>query len=226
MFFKVVQLALQLQKRLFKIELMFHAKASLTSPSRAGNRENWNRREDFLALLGPAGLKNRLVFGRRLRESIEALRNRADDCCKDMSHTLVSFLKRWLITAVAVVLAASIVPGIHYTLGGLIEATLLLGLLNAFVRPIMLILSLPLLIFTLGLFIWVINALLLYWVGHILRNFRVDSFGTAFWASLIISLVSMMLNALTKGGGPRIEFRRGQPRRPPSGDGGGPVIDV
>jgi putative membrane protein len=143
-----------------------------------------------------------------------------------MSQTLASFLKRWLITAVAVALAASIVPGIRFTPGGLILATLLLGLLNAFVRPIMLVLSLPLLIFTLGLFTLVINALLLYWVGRILRNFQVDSFAAAFWGSLIISIVSMMLNALTKGGGPRVEFRRGPPRRPPPGDGGGPVIDV
>ncbi|MGA2174967.1 MAG: phage holin family protein [Verrucomicrobiota bacterium] len=144
-----------------------------------------------------------------------------------MPQALVSFLKRWMITTAAVVLAASIVPGITYTPGGLILATLLLGLLNAFVRPVMLLLSLPLLIFTLGLFILVINALLLYWVGHILRNFQVESFGAAFWGSLIISIVSMMLNALTKGGGgPRVEFRRGNPPRPPSGDGGGPVIDV
>ncbi len=144
----------------------------------------------------------------------------------DMPQTLVSFLKRWLITTAAVVLAASIVPGISYTLGGLVLATLLLGLLNAFVRPIMLLLSLPLLIFTLGLFILVINALLLYWVGHILRNFQVDSFGSAFWGSLVISIVSMMLNALTKGGGPRVEIRQGQPPRPPPDDGDGPVIDI
>jgi putative membrane protein len=143
-----------------------------------------------------------------------------------MSQTLVSFLKRWLITAVAVMLAANIVPGIHFTPGGLVLATLLLGLLNAFVRPIMLVLSLPLLIFTLGLFILVINALLLYWVGHILRNFQVDSFRSAFWGSLIISIVSLLLNTLTKGGGPRVEFRRGPAQRPPPRDGGGPVIDV
>ncbi|MGO8696421.1 MAG: phage holin family protein [Limisphaerales bacterium] len=143
-----------------------------------------------------------------------------------MSQNLISFLKRWLITMVAVMLAASIVRGIHYTTGGLLIATLLLGLLNAFVRPIMLVLSLPLLVFTLGLFILVINALLLYWVGHILRDFHVDSFWAAFWGSLIISIVSMLLNTLTKGGGPRVELHRGRPRPPPPSDDGGPVIDV
>ena len=143
-----------------------------------------------------------------------------------MSQNLISFLKRWLITTVAVMLAASIVQGIHYTTGGLFIATLLLGLLNAFVRPIMLVLSLPLLLFTLGFFILIINALLLYWVGHILRDFHVDSFWAAFWGSLIISVVSMMLNILTKGGGPRVQVHRGPPRPPPPRDDGGPVIDV
>jgi putative membrane protein len=143
-----------------------------------------------------------------------------------MSQNLISFLKRWLITTAAVMLAASIVSGIHYTMQGLFIATLLLGLLNAFVRPIMLVLSLPLLVFSLGLFILFINALLLYWVGHILRDFRVDSFWAAFWGSLIISIVSMMLNILTKGGGPRVQVHRGPPRPPPPRDGGGPVIDV
>ena len=143
-----------------------------------------------------------------------------------MSQNLISFLKRWLITTVAVMLAASIVHGIHYTIGGLFIATLLLGLLNAFVRPVMLVLSLPLLVITLGLFVLFINALLLYWVGHVLRDFHVDSFWAAFWGSLIISLVSMMLNTLTKGGGPRVEIHRGQPKPPPPHDDGGPVIDV
>jgi putative membrane protein len=132
-----------------------------------------------------------------------------------------------MITTVAVVLAANIVHGITYTSPmGLIEATLVLGLLNAFVRPIMLLLTLPLLVFSLGLFVLIINALLLYWVGHMLDHFEVASFGAAFWGSLIISILSMMLNALTDGGGTRVEVRRGAPPRRPPGDDGGPVIDV
>ena len=65
----------------------------------------------------------------------------------------------------------------------------------------MLLLSLPLLIFTLGLFILVINAVLLYAVGHALKDFHVVTFSAAFWGSLIISIVSMVLNALTKSNG-------------------------
>jgi putative membrane protein len=141
-----------------------------------------------------------------------------------------SFLIRSFTTGVAVFLAAYIVPGITFeTYGALILATLLLGVLNAFIRPVMVILALPLLIFTLGLFILVINALLLYWVGHILRpGFSVDSFGSAFWGSLIISIVSLILNSLIKGGDSQIQFHKGKPppaSRPPDDDGG-PIIDV
>jgi putative membrane protein len=140
---------------------------------------------------------------------------------------MLSFLKRWLITTVAVWLAASIVPGITYSTSGLFLAALVLGLLNAFVRPVMVVLSLPLLIFTLGLFMLVINALLLWSVGSILKVFHVDGFASAFWGSLIISITSLVLNALTKSGSSRVEVHAGKPpRRPPPGDGGGPVIDV
>src|SRR5271154_2336611 len=123
-----------------------------------------------------------------------------------------SFFKRSVITGLAVILAAKMCPRINCTAEGLILATILLGILNAFIRPIMVVLALPLLIFTLGLFILVINALLLYWVGHILQpNFTVDSFGAAFWGSLIISIVSLILNSLTKSGDSRIQFHQGKP---------------
>ena len=141
---------------------------------------------------------------------------------------MLAFLKRWLITTVAVWLAASIVPGITYSTSGLFLAALVLGLLNAFVRPVMMVLSLPLLIFTLGLFMLVINALLLWSVGSVLQGFHVRGFGSAFWGSLIISITSLMLNLLTKSGSARVEIHSGKPPpRPPSDkDGDGPVIDV
>jgi len=141
---------------------------------------------------------------------------------------MLSFLKRWLITTVSVWLAANIVPGIIYTPPGLFLAALVLGLLNAFVRPVMVVLSLPLLIFTLGLFMLVINALLLWSVGSVLKNFHVNGFAPAFWGSLIISLTSLLLNYLTKSGSARMEWRVGKSpgRPPPPKDDGGPVIDV
>lgn len=140
---------------------------------------------------------------------------------------MVSFLKRWLILAVAAALAAAVVPGIHYSTSGLIVVTLLLSVLNAFVRPALMLLSLPLLIFSLGLFMLVINALLLWGVGNLVRGFRVDSFGAAFWGSLLISIVSLVLNSLTGSGDSRLQVRRGRPHGPrPPPDGNGPVIDV
>ena len=144
-------------------------------------------------------------------------------------HPLKSFLQRWLINTLAVLVAVSVVKGIRYqkTLD-LFMASLLLGVLNTFLRPLMLLLALPLLIFTLGLFTLVINALLLYFVSYILRpHFYVDNFWAAFWGALIISLVSFALNLLTGTGASRVKFHRR--RRPPESDrddGNGPVIDV
>jgi putative membrane protein len=139
-----------------------------------------------------------------------------------------SFLVRWIITTLAVQVAAQIVHGITWdTWSGLLIATLLLGLLNALVRPVLIFFTLPLVVLTLGLFIFVINALLLYGVGHLLKDFHVADFWAALWGSVIISVVTMVLNLLTGANKSRLEFRRAKrPRPPPSDDGGGPMIDV
>jgi putative membrane protein len=137
-----------------------------------------------------------------------------------------SFLKRWFFTTVAVLVATQIVPGItadNWT--GLVTATLLLGILNAIALPVLIILSLPLVILSLGLFIIIINAVLLYWVGH-LHSFHVDTFFHAFCGAIIISLVTMVLKFMT-GTSDKREYRAPRPPAPPpSRDGGGPVIDV
>ncbi len=149
-----------------------------------------------------------------------------------MPVTFLSFLQRWVITTLAVLVAAWVVPGISYRdAGSLILASLVLGFLNAFVRPILLLLSLPFLILTLGLFVPVVNALLLLLVADLVTGFRVGGFWDAFWGGLVISITSMCVNALL-GKGPRVEFKRGGPRRrgPRDGsdgpDGSGPIIDV
>ena len=146
-----------------------------------------------------------------------------------MSPKAKAFLQRWAINTLGVLVAANVVSGIRYdTALGLVLASLLLGILNAFVRPIMIVLALPLLLFTLGLFILVINALLLYFVGGLLKSFHVDSFTAAFLGALLISLVSMVCNALLGTGGTKIQVttRRRSPGSRPPPDGGGPVIDV
>jgi putative membrane protein len=149
---------------------------------------------------------------------------------RTMPPKLKRFLQSWIINTLAVLVAVYIVPGIHFKDHNLLTpfvVSLVLGILNAFIRPIIMFMALPLLIFTLGLFMLVINALLLYFVGIVLQAyFRVDGFMPAFWGALIMSLVSVALNSLAGTGGSRIEFRRG--RRPPDSDrgGNGPVIDV
>jgi putative membrane protein len=136
-----------------------------------------------------------------------------------------TFLQSWAINTLAVLVACYLVPGIHYQKPlDLVVASLLLGILNAFVRPILMILALPLLILTLGLFTLVINALLLLFVGNIMSNFKVDSFWSALFGAIIIGIISVTLNTLTGSGTARVKIQR---RQPPSDRGGnGPVIDV
>ena len=140
------------------------------------------------------------------------------------------FLLRWVINTLAVAVAVYVMPGIQYQKPlDLLIASLLLGIFNAFLRPVLMFLALPLLIFSLGLFTLVINALVLYFIGFLLRpHFYVDSFWAAFWGALIISLVAMFLGILTGTNRSRITVSRhhGRGDRGPGPGGSGPVIDV
>src|ERR1017187_9932597 len=117
------------------------------------------------------------------------------------TRRFLRFLQSWLTNTLAGLVSVALLHG-HVTYqrwSDLFIASLLLGILNAFVRPILLLLALPLLIFTLGLFTLVINALLLYFVGVLMGpHFQVDSFGFAFLGALIISIVSIALNVMTR----------------------------
>ena len=145
-----------------------------------------------------------------------------------MSPKLKKFLASWAINTLAVGLAALIMHNhIHFQKPiYLLAASLLLGIFNAILKPVMMFLALPLLVLTLGLFMFVINALLLYFVGFLLSPyFKVDTFWSAFLGALIISVVSVVLNTLTGTGSSRVQMRRANPPRD-SGPGNGPVIDV
>jgi putative membrane protein len=140
---------------------------------------------------------------------------------------LKKFLQSWLINTLAVLVAVYFVKGIHYDRPlDVAMAALILGILNSVIRRFLVVLVLPLVLVTLGLFILVINAGLLYFVGWLLQpHFQVRSFGAAFWGALIISIVSLILNSLTGTGDSRIKVQRR--RDPPTkSDGGGPVIDI
>lgn len=105
------------------------------------------------------------------------------------------FLLRMAISAFALWIASAIVPGM--TINGtptLLAAALLLGLVNAVVRPLALLLTLPLTIVTLGLFIWVVNAAMLALVAKLLAGFTIASFGSALLGSLVVSLVGAVVS--------------------------------
>jgi putative membrane protein len=107
------------------------------------------------------------------------------------------FLVRVLAAAVGLWLASQIVPGIYVRdYGTLAAAALLLGLINAIVRPIVIILTLPLTIVTMGLFLFVINAAMLGLVSVILPGFHVHGFWPAIFGALVVSLVSWFVAQL------------------------------
>jgi putative membrane protein len=123
----------------------------------------------------------------------------------EYSAAMRHFVFRWMITTVAVMVAPAFVSGIRYdTTGALLGAALLLGILNAFVRPVLLILSAPLILVTLGFFILVINALMLRFVPSVVMGFHVESFGSAFWGALLISIISWILSAFFRGSDGRV----------------------
>jgi putative membrane protein len=115
------------------------------------------------------------------------------------------FVFRWLVTAFAVFVTAPIV-GLDYggSLGCLLGASLLLGIINAFARPILLLLSFPLILMTLGLFILIINALMLKFVSGIVFCFKVPGFWSALFGAILISVVSWLLSAFFRGSDGRV----------------------
>ncbi len=96
--------------------------------------------------------------------------------------------------------AAALLDGIRYdSVASLFGAALLLGILNAFLRPVLLLLMAPLIVLTLGLAIFVVNALMLLLVNDLVHGFHVDHFGSAFWGAILISIVSWILSAFFRG---------------------------
>src|SRR6059058_4794093 len=115
------------------------------------------------------------------------------------------FVFLWIATTIAVMVAAALIHGIRYdSIGSLIGAALLLGILNAFVRPILLILSAPLILLSLGLFILVVNALMLLWVPTFVPGFHVDRFSSAFWGAIVVGIISWCLSAFFRGSDGRV----------------------
>ncbi len=111
-----------------------------------------------------------------------------------MTNNILEFLAHWGITALSLWVASAIFHGITFTdKRSLFVAALLLGLANAVIRPIVILLTIPLTILTFGVFLLVINALMMLLVSSLVRGFRVSGFWTAFFASIFVAVFSFIV---------------------------------
>ena len=121
---------------------------------------------------------------------------------------MTGFVLRVAIVALGLWLATQILPGLYFASAGtLLVAALLLGVVNAIVRPIAVVLTLPLTLLTLGLFLLVINAAMLGLVALLLSGFQISGFWTAVGASLIVSLTGWIASGLIGNNG-KVEVMR------------------
>ena len=110
---------------------------------------------------------------------------------------MIGFIIRLLVNALALIIVAYFLPGVQVTgILGAIVAAFVLGLVNAILRPILILISLPLEIITLGLFTLIINAGLFYWVGHWGIGLIVTGFWAAFWGAIVLGIVSFLLSMI------------------------------
>lgn len=106
---------------------------------------------------------------------------------------------RWLLNALVLLLVSYIVPGIHFTgTWALLLTVIVLGLVNALIRPIIILLTLPVNILTLGLFTLIINGLMFWFASTIVKGFEVRDFWSAFWGALVYWLFTMAISYITQ----------------------------
>ncbi len=115
------------------------------------------------------------------------------------TERITNFVIRWLITAAAVWVAAQLISGIHLKgAGTTLVVALVLGFLNAYLKPLLLFGTFPLLVMTVGVFLVFVNTALLaltaWLVGNFTTNFRIEGFWDAFWGAVVISIVSFLIS--------------------------------
>jgi putative membrane protein len=121
----------------------------------------------------------------------------------NMLNNLTYFLLHWGIIALSLWVASHIFRGIRFAdTASLIVSALLLGFANAIVKPVLIILTLPLTLLTFGLFLLVINALMILLVSSLVKGFTVSSFWTAFFASIFIAVLSFLIGSFVFVGSP------------------------
>ena len=117
-----------------------------------------------------------------------------------------AFIGRLIVSTLAIVITSYIMPGVHVASAmTALWVALVLSLLNAFVKPILIFLTLPVTLVTLGLFLLVINALMILLAGSMVEGFTVNGFWTAFFFSMVLSFVNAVLSSFT----PKENRRRG-----------------
>jgi putative membrane protein len=117
------------------------------------------------------------------------------EVCRPRYAAGMKILVRWLLLAAALLLVAYLYPGVTVaSFGAAMIAAFVLGLLNTLLRPILVLLTLPVTLITLGLFLFVINALMFYFAAHLLDGFHVSGFTAALIGSLIYSLCGMVID--------------------------------
>jgi putative membrane protein len=130
----------------------------------------------------------------------------------------LNLLMRWTVIAVGVALSALIVPGITYDDGvTLLVVVVLLSFFNAILKPLLVLFTLPFVVLSLGLGVWIINALLFLAVSKLVVGFHVHNFWAALWGSLIVSATNLILSGLLR------TRRLSGPPPPPKPDD---VIDI
>lgn len=117
---------------------------------------------------------------------------------------MAGFILRTLVTAVALWVAVAIVPGLAARdMGALLVAAILLGIVNATIRPVAVILSIPLTILTFGLFLLAVNAGMLALVAFLVPSFSVSGFWAALFGAIVVSIVSSAINGGLAGRNPQ-----------------------
>ena len=120
-----------------------------------------------------------------------------------MFENLQPFLLHWAITTLSLWVASHVFQGIKFaSTGALLVSAVLLGFANAIVKPFLVVLTLPLTFITFGLFLLVINALMILLVARLVKGFKVAGFWTALWASVLVSVLSFAIGAWLPGDDP------------------------
>lgn len=141
-----------------------------------------------------------------------------------MKSPFLQLILRWAVLALGVVIATRLIAGIQYdTPTTLLVVVLLLSFLNAILKPLLVLFTLPFIIFTMGLGMIVINALLFMFVGKLVEGFHVASFWSAVGGAIIVSLTNLVINMLLRPARPAGQGPAGRPAEKKKPDD---VIDI